>query len=372
MPFNGSGAFNRVYNWVNDANNNIDIEASRMDTEDNGFATGLSDCVTRDGQSVPTANLPMGTFVHTNVGNATARKNYAAAGQVQDGSLIYGGTSGGTANAQTLSLTPAITAYVAGQTFQFIPGNANTGATTININGVGAVAITKYGTAALAGGELTPGVVTTLKYDGTEFQLGTIFTGYNIAIFTSSGNFTTPANTLATTVFKVTVHAAGCGGNTNAAGGGGGSGGGAIIWFVSGLAASTAYAVTIGAGSSTGSSNGGNSVFVALGVTMTAIGGVGGGGSSAASGAGGGASTSGGSPTNYILLQGNAGGPGVSSTLGGTGGGGALLGGGARGGVGSNANALSSLLYAGGGGGATGSGTPGAGGSGLLTVEWVA
>ncbi len=57
MPFNGSGTFNRVYNWTLDAANGINILATRMDTEDTGFATGLSNCVTRDGQSPMTATL---------------------------------------------------------------------------------------------------------------------------------------------------------------------------------------------------------------------------------------------------------------------------------------------------------------------------
>ena len=62
MAFNGSGVFNRIYNWVNDRNNSIKILASRMDTEMDGFATGLSTCLTRDGQSTPTTNIPLGGF----------------------------------------------------------------------------------------------------------------------------------------------------------------------------------------------------------------------------------------------------------------------------------------------------------------------
>lgn len=57
MAFNGSGIFNRVYNWTQDAANSIDITASRVDTEDTGFATGLSLCVTRDGQGAMSADF---------------------------------------------------------------------------------------------------------------------------------------------------------------------------------------------------------------------------------------------------------------------------------------------------------------------------
>lgn len=55
--FNGSGTYQRYYNWTQDAANSIDITASRVDTEDTGFATGLSLCVTRDGQGAMTADF---------------------------------------------------------------------------------------------------------------------------------------------------------------------------------------------------------------------------------------------------------------------------------------------------------------------------
>ena len=50
MAFNGVGVFQRLYSWVTDAANGIKIRADRMDNEMNGFASGLSNCVTRDGQ----------------------------------------------------------------------------------------------------------------------------------------------------------------------------------------------------------------------------------------------------------------------------------------------------------------------------------
>lgn len=59
MPFDGSGNFNRVMNWVNDAAALIKIRADRHDSEDDNFAAGLSNTLTKDGQSQPTANIPM-------------------------------------------------------------------------------------------------------------------------------------------------------------------------------------------------------------------------------------------------------------------------------------------------------------------------
>ena len=65
MAFNGSGTFNRIHNCVTDLANSVAITASRMDTEQDGFATGLSNCITKDGQTNPSANLPMNSKKHT-------------------------------------------------------------------------------------------------------------------------------------------------------------------------------------------------------------------------------------------------------------------------------------------------------------------
>lgn len=170
MAFNGSGVFERLYNWVNDRDANIDITASRMDGEDDGFATGLSNCITKDGQTTVTADLPMATYKHTGVGNAAARDSYSAAGQVQDGGLKAVNDSGA-ADAYVLTLSPAITAYAAYQHFRFKAANANTGASTINVNGVGAKNITDTDTNALIGGEILANGYYEVVYDGTQFQL---------------------------------------------------------------------------------------------------------------------------------------------------------------------------------------------------------
>src|SRR5436190_22220905 len=59
MPFNGSGGFQRVRRWQNDASGGIKIRADYHDAEDDNLAAGLSNVLTRDGQTQPTANLPL-------------------------------------------------------------------------------------------------------------------------------------------------------------------------------------------------------------------------------------------------------------------------------------------------------------------------
>lgn len=71
MAFVG-GVFTRLYNWVTDRNAGTKILATRMDAEFDGIATGLSQCVLKDGTQTVTANIPMSGFKLTGLGNATA------------------------------------------------------------------------------------------------------------------------------------------------------------------------------------------------------------------------------------------------------------------------------------------------------------
>jgi hypothetical protein len=59
VPFNGVGMFVRLRNWVADAAAGVKIRADYHDIEDDGFADGLSHCITRDGQTVVLQNIPM-------------------------------------------------------------------------------------------------------------------------------------------------------------------------------------------------------------------------------------------------------------------------------------------------------------------------
>lgn len=67
--------------------------------------------------------------------------------------------------------TPTLNAYTAGAQFSFAPQNTNTGAVTLDIDTLGAKAVTKYGTTALAAGDLVAGSIALIEYDGTRFQL---------------------------------------------------------------------------------------------------------------------------------------------------------------------------------------------------------
>jgi hypothetical protein len=67
--------------------------------------------------------------------------------------------------------TPANTAYVNGMTLSFVVINTNTGAVTIDVDGLGAKEITFSGSTPLIAGQMTAGALVTIEYDGTRFQL---------------------------------------------------------------------------------------------------------------------------------------------------------------------------------------------------------
>lgn len=79
-------------------------------------------------------------------------------------------TSGGSANAHTLTPSVAQASLVQGDTLAFIAGFTNTGATTLAISGLTAKAI-RYLNVALAGGEIVAGQTVVVMYDGTAYQL---------------------------------------------------------------------------------------------------------------------------------------------------------------------------------------------------------
>ena len=95
MPFNGAGLFQRVYNWVQDHANGVNITASRMDTDSDGFAAGLSNCVTRDGQGRMSADFLPASDLGANLGS---------------GSLRWGGING----KPITSILPALVTKAAG------------------------------------------------------------------------------------------------------------------------------------------------------------------------------------------------------------------------------------------------------------------
>lgn len=86
------------------------------------------------------------------------------------GGISAHATDTGVADAYVIAPAPAITAYAAGQAFHFFAVNANTGASTLSVNGLGVKAIQLNGS-ALTAGDIGAGDLVRVVYDGTQFQL---------------------------------------------------------------------------------------------------------------------------------------------------------------------------------------------------------
>jgi hypothetical protein len=224
MSFNGSGVFDRLYSWTNDALAGIKIRADRMDNEMNGMATGLSTCITKNGQTTITANLPMAGYRHTGVGAAAARTDYAQGAQVTDGVLNWA-VAGGTANALTASYTLSTTTLKDGQLFYVRATAANSTTTpTFSPDGLTARTITTNGGAALPVGAWAANSELVFRYNlaNTRYE----YLGNNAVAAITSG-----------AISGVTINNSAIGGTTPAAG--------AFTTF-------TATTSVVGGGSSTG------------------------------------------------------------------------------------------------------------------------
>lgn len=81
----------------------------------------------------------------------------------------YGAATG--TDTYAVTLAPAMTAYETGVPFRVKFANANTGAATLNVNGLGAKALKKAASVALDANDIVAGEIYSLVYDGTNIQI---------------------------------------------------------------------------------------------------------------------------------------------------------------------------------------------------------
>lgn len=83
----------------------------------------------------------------------------------------YQGSDTGAADAYAIVLNVPITAYVEGLKISFTAANTSTGASTINVDGLGTKTILHKHDVAIAAGDIESGQIVELTYDGTAFQM---------------------------------------------------------------------------------------------------------------------------------------------------------------------------------------------------------
>lgn len=113
---------------------------------------------------------PLGTIVTAAFLNAINNQRHTGEAVDGAGALDYA-PDAGAANAYAITLSPVLTGHVTGMPIYFKALNANTGASTLNVNGLGAVAIKKHGSLALAAGDIAAGQIVAVAYDGTNYQI---------------------------------------------------------------------------------------------------------------------------------------------------------------------------------------------------------
>lgn len=173
------------------------IASSPVNSDFSDIAAAISQSISKDGQTVYTGDQPMGGNKLTNLGPGQAAGDSVNLGQVADGSLTYGGVAGGTADALTIVPSPGITAYSIGQMFSFKASVNNTGAVTVNVNGVGAGALTWPDGSALAADDIVAGGMYEIEVQAAT-PVFHMQTGANVAATQAPGNST---RKIATTAF---------------------------------------------------------------------------------------------------------------------------------------------------------------------------
>lgn len=104
---------------------------------------------------------------------------------------LYGGTDTGVVNAYVLTFAASFTAYTDGIIIYFTPANTNTGASTLNVNGLGVVPIVNQDGSVLLGGQIVANQIVQVMYKGGNFLLLTyaisqgtfapVWTGFSVA-----------------------------------------------------------------------------------------------------------------------------------------------------------------------------------------------
>jgi hypothetical protein len=210
--------------------------------------------------------------------SATLEKNLAS---VIRGYASYSADTGA-ANSYVLTLSPVPTAYFTGMMVCFVPANSNTGASGINVNGIGLKDLRKANTVQLNAGDVVAGSVAVAVYNGTRFILiNPAYAGVllNVQTFTSTGTYTPTPGTNSVIVEALGGGGAGGGVSAASAGQSGGGGGGAGGSWGKGryLSSFSGVTVTIGAGGTgVSGANGNAGGTTSFGALLSAPGGNGG------------------------------------------------------------------------------------------------
>jgi hypothetical protein len=118
---------------------------------------------------------------------------------------LFGGTDTGVTNAYVLTFAANFSAYTTGIVIYWIPSNTNTGPSTVNVNGLGPVAIVNQDGSQLYAGEIRANEFAQIIFQGSEFVLlsDTASAAFSAQRITSAQSM--PASTTTTCIFNSTT-----------------------------------------------------------------------------------------------------------------------------------------------------------------------
>jgi hypothetical protein len=137
-------------------------------------------------------------------GSTAGGRRVAMAKDVQNQTFTYG-TVGGTANAITLTHSIPVTSYGAGLGLSVKIATTNTGAVTINVDGLGtknAYKMSGGSLVALDAGDFVSGGIYWLTYDGTQFQVDGIIEAVDTFPAAATGSLASVSNLVLTVDFN--------------------------------------------------------------------------------------------------------------------------------------------------------------------------
>lgn len=195
-------------------------------------------------------------------GSPSGSNKFVTQSGSQNSAEIYGEDAGGD-DTYEVTLVPALTAYQSGQTFRFKATTANTGAATLNVNGLGAKTIKKGANRDLETGDILANQVVEVSYDGTNMQLLSTPSNPMYSVYLTTAGTGNMSNTTPVTIFtqtlpvllknsfvKVTIPFQQANGNTSASLSGvltlGGTTIGTITWSSSVTGANSSGGIMIG------------------------------------------------------------------------------------------------------------------------------
>ncbi|HRS54719.1 MAG TPA: hypothetical protein P5250_08450 [Bacteroidales bacterium] len=122
------------------------------------------------GNHTATQSLNMNNFNILNVASPTNINDAVNVQNIQEGSLVYANSSGSNNN-YIINLSPAPTTYTTGMVINFKASFNNTGAVTVNVNGLGNIPVKKNYNNDLAAGDIKTNQLVSIMYDGNNFQM---------------------------------------------------------------------------------------------------------------------------------------------------------------------------------------------------------